>query len=75
MGLSLLSGAHNVLFARVADLLEDEGADNMILIAGGVIPDKDIPYLESLGFKAVFTPGAPLSEILAALERELAARQ
>lgn len=72
IGLSLLSGAHNELFARVADLLKSEGADNIILIGGGTISQKDIPHLESLGFRRVFTPGAPLSEILSALEEELA---
>ena len=74
IGLSLLSGAHNELFARVAELLKAEGADNIILFAGGVIPDKDISHLRSLGFRRVFTPGSSLSEILAALEEELAAR-
>lgn len=75
IGLSLLSGAHNELFARVAELLKAEGADDIILFAGGTIPDKDIPYLKSLGFRRVFTPGAPLSEILAALDEELAGRK
>jgi methylmalonyl-CoA mutase C-terminal domain/subunit len=74
IGLSLLSGAHNVLFARIADLLADEGASNIILFAGGTIPPKDIPHLEALGFRRVFTPGVPLSEILEALEEELADR-
>ena len=72
IGLSLLSGAHKELFSRVAELLEAEGADNIALFAGGTIPEQDIPYLESLGFRGVFTPGAPLSEILSALEDALA---
>lgn len=72
IGLSLLSGAHNELFARVVDLLRDEGAEKIILFGGGTISQKDIPYLKSLGFRRVFTPGAPLSEILGALEEELA---
>jgi methylmalonyl-CoA mutase C-terminal domain/subunit len=71
IGLSLLSGAHNELFARVAELLEQEGAGDMVLLAGGTIPEKDIPHLATLGFRHVFTPGTPLSEILSALEREL----
>ena len=75
VGLSLLSGAHNELFARVAQLLEEEGAEDMILLAGGTIPEKDIPYLTSLGFRHVFTPGAPLSDILSALQQELASRE
>ena len=74
IGLSLLSGAHNELFARVVELLREEDAEHIILFAGGTIPEKDIPHLQSLGFRQVFTPGAPLSEILSALDRELAAR-
>lgn len=72
IGLSVLSGAHNELFAQVAELLKSEGAERIILFAGGTIPQKDIPHLKSLGFKCIFTPGAPLSEILSALEEELA---
>ena len=75
IGLSLLSGAHNELFARVAKLLEEEDAENVILFAGGIIPDKDITYLKSLGFRRVFTPGSPLSEILTALKEDLADRE
>ncbi len=71
IGLSLLSGAHNELLARVAELLREEDAGNIVLFAGGTIPDRDIPHLESLGFKWVFTPGAPLSKILSALDEEL----
>ena len=71
LGLSLLSGAHNELFGRVAALLSAENAKNIVLFAGGIIPEKDFPYLKSLGFRRVFTPGASLSAILAALEEEL----
>jgi methylmalonyl-CoA mutase C-terminal domain/subunit len=72
IGLSLLSGAHKELFARVVELLKNEGAEKIILFGGGTIPQKDIPDLKSLGFRRVFTPGTPLSEILGALEEELA---
>jgi methylmalonyl-CoA mutase C-terminal domain/subunit len=71
IGLSLLSGAHNELFARVAGLLKAEGAESIVLFAGGIIPEQDIPYLNSLGFRRVFTPGSSLSAILSALEQEL----
>jgi methylmalonyl-CoA mutase C-terminal domain/subunit len=73
VGISLLSGAHNELLARVSNLLKEEGAENMILFAGGTIPERDVPHLKSLGYRRIFTPGAPLSDILAALEEELAA--
>ena len=75
VGLSLLSGAHNELFARVAELLKAEDAGDIVLLAGGTIPDQDIPYLQSLGFRRVFTPGTPLSEILSALEEELSSQK
>ena len=45
VGLSILSGAHNVLFPKIMDLLKEKGADNIAVIAGGIIPDKDIPFL------------------------------
>jgi methylmalonyl-CoA mutase C-terminal domain/subunit len=72
IGLSLLSGAHLELFSRVVELLEAEDAGSVALFAGGTIPDADIPRLEALGFRRVFTPGVPLSEILSSLEAELA---
>jgi len=72
LGLSMLSGAHNELLARVAELLKEEEAGDIVLFAGGTIPEQDIPHLKSLGFGHVFTPGCPLVEILAALEEELA---
>ncbi|MCH8807023.1 MAG: cobalamin B12-binding domain-containing protein [Planctomycetes bacterium] len=72
IGLSLLSGAHNELFERVVELLKAERARDVVLFAGGTIPDQDIPHLEALGFRRIFTPGTPLSEILSALADELA---
>lgn len=74
IGLSLLSGAHRELFGRVAKLLEKEDVKDVILVAGGIIPDQDIPHLKSLGFRRVFTPGTPFSEIASAIEEELASR-
>ncbi len=74
IGMSLLSGAHNELLARVAGLLQAEGATDIVLFAGGTIPDKDIPHLKSLGFRRVFGPGSSLAEILSALDEELATR-
>jgi methylmalonyl-CoA mutase C-terminal domain/subunit len=71
IGLSTLSGAHNELFARVTELLATEGVANIVLFAGGIIPDEDIPSLKELGFRRVFTPGCPLADILAGLEEDL----
>lgn len=57
IGLSCLSGAHNELFPEVIRLLKEQGADDILVIGGGVIPDEDIPFLESNGVAKVFTPG------------------
>lgn len=68
IGLSLLSGAHNLLFARVLELLRDRGADDVFVFGGGTIPPQDVDYLRSLGVKAVFTPGTSADEIVAQLD-------
>ncbi len=64
IGLSLLSGAHNFLFPKVAELLEEKGKDDILLFGGGVIPDEDIDFLKSKGFKAIFTPGTSAQEVI-----------
>ena len=66
VGLSLLSGAHNELFAAVLEALRSAQAGDIPVIGGGVIPQEDIPDLARLGIRAVFTPGTPVGEILAA---------
>lgn len=64
VGLSCLSGAHNYLFPQVAKLLKDEGADDIIVIGGGIIPEKDMEGLYQAGLKAIFTPGATLDSLV-----------
>ena len=64
VGLSVLSGAHMTLFAKVVELLADRGADDVVVFGGGIIPDDDIPRLAELGVARVFTPGAPTTEIV-----------
>lgn len=64
VAISILSGAHNTLFPRVAELLADENADDMLLIGGGVIPDEDIPHLKEKGIKEIFTPGTPTTDTI-----------
>lgn len=64
VGLSCLSGAHNYLFTQVAKLLKDEGADDIIVIGGGIIPEKDMEGLYQAGLKAIFTPGATLDSLV-----------
>lgn len=62
IGLSSLSGAHLELFPEVVRLLSEQGADDILVIGGGVIPDEDIPVLKQAGIAAVFTPGTPIQE-------------
>ncbi len=69
IGISLLSGAHNALLPRVLDLLREQGAADIPVFAGGTIPGKDIPGLQALGIRAVFTPGTPAKAILATIEQ------
>lgn len=64
IGLSILSGAHNVLFPRIMELLKERGAEDILVIGGGVIPHDDIPYLKQCGIAEVFTPGTPISTIV-----------
>ena len=75
VGLSLLSGAHLTLVPKVIEQLRAEGLDDVLVICGGIIPDKDIPVLKEGGVAAVFTPGAPLGEIANYLESALDARE
>ena len=71
IGLSVLSGAHMTLFRRLIELLKERGADDISVFGGGIIPDEDIPVLESLGVAKVFTPGATTGEITGWVETAL----
>lgn len=64
IGLSILSGAHNVLFPQVMDLLDQKGIDDIHVIAGGIIPEKDIPDLKKIGIAEVFLPGSSTQNIV-----------
>lgn len=63
IGLSILSGAHNFLLPRVVELLRQRGVEDMLVIAGGIVPQEDIPVLKERGISEVFHPGTPLKEI------------
>ncbi|MDR6224595.1 cobalamin B12-binding domain-containing protein [Desmospora profundinema] len=62
IGLSCLSGAHNELFPEVIHLLQKEGADDIVVVGGGVIPQTDIPGLLEKGIAKIFTPGTSTKE-------------
>lgn len=64
IGLSVLSGAHMYLFRKVLELLKDKGADDVMVVGGGIIPEEDVPKLKKLGIKAIFLPGTSLDKIV-----------
>lgn len=69
VGLSSLSGAHMTHFPRVVELLRKRGAEDVIVIGGGIIPPEDVPALKEAGLREVFGPGTPLKAIVEFLER------
>lgn len=75
VGLSILSGAHLELFPPVIEGLKKEGKGDVLVIAGGIIPDEDIPQLQQIGVKAIFGPGTKTGELVAFIEDEIAARR
>jgi methylmalonyl-CoA mutase, C-terminal domain len=74
VGLSILSGAHMTLVPRVVELLRAEGADDVLVVVGGTIPAVDIPELERHGVAAVFTPGAPVEDMITFIRGAVPAR-
>ena len=64
VGLSVMSGAHNTLFPAVMDALAAHGANDIIVFGGGIVPEADLASLLAKGVGAIFTPGAPLDDIV-----------
>jgi methylmalonyl-CoA mutase C-terminal domain/subunit len=62
IGLSILSGAHRELFPEIMQRLREAGASDVLVFAGGVIPDEDRAFCAELGIRAVFTPGTPVED-------------
>ena len=62
IGLSILSGAHNAIVPRVTALLKERGADDILIVLGGTIPQQDTEFLKSQGVAAIFGPGTSLEE-------------
>ncbi|HET9228744.1 MAG TPA: cobalamin B12-binding domain-containing protein [Thermoanaerobaculia bacterium] len=73
VGLSILSGAHNVLLPEITRLLKGQGANDILVFAGGIIPEQDIPGLKSAGIDAIFLPGTSTRDIVQYLQGRLAA--
>ena len=64
IGLSILSGAHLELFPRVVEELKSRGVDDVLLFAGGIIPNDDIAAIKTMGFQGVFGPGTDTNDII-----------
>ena len=74
IGISILSGAHLTLFPRVRDLMREAGADDILLVAGGVIPDEDVPVLREMGVAEVILQDTPPEAIVTRIRDLVAAR-
>ena len=64
VGLSILSGAHSALFPQILELAQEKGLDQVLFVAGGIIPDADVPKLREMGISGIFGPGASSQEIV-----------
>ena len=62
--LSILSGAHMAIFPKIIALLQAQGADDILVVAGGILPDEDIPAIEAMGIKGNFGPGTSTQDII-----------
>src|SRR6266487_1129461 len=62
--MSILSGAHMALFPKVMELLKKNDVDDVLVAAGGILPDEDLPAIKEMGIKGCFGPGTPLEEII-----------
>jgi methylmalonyl-CoA mutase C-terminal domain/subunit len=71
IAMSVLSGAHDYLFPRVMELLEEAGVADVLVIGGGIIPEEDIAPLRDVGIQAVFGPGTPTTDIVQFIEENI----
>jgi methylmalonyl-CoA mutase C-terminal domain/subunit len=71
IALSILSGAHDFLFPRIMELLNEKGVNDVLVIAGGIIPEEDIPALKKVGIAEIFGPGTYTDDIVTYIENNL----
>ena len=71
VGISILSGAHMTLVPKILEGLKENGAEDVLVLVGGTIPDEDAAELKEAGVAGIFTPGAPTSEIVDFLKQEV----
>ena len=69
--MSILSGAHMAIFPKVMELLREQGVDDVMVAAGGILPDEDIPAIEAMGITGNFGPGTPTEEIIAFVRKNV----
>ena len=62
--MSILSGAHMALFPKVMEMLKQNGVDDVLVVAGGILPDEDIPAIEAMGIRGNFGPGTSTQQII-----------
>jgi methylmalonyl-CoA mutase C-terminal domain/subunit len=72
VGMSILSGAHMALFPKVMDLLRQSGMDDVLVVAGGIIPDEDVAALNEMGIRGIFGPGTPTDKIVEFIHENVA---
>ena len=75
LGLSILSGAHMTLFPRIMELMQKKGLTDVLVFAGGIIPEEDVPQLKKLGIKEIFGPGTPLETIIDFVRRNVVRKE
>ncbi len=71
VGLSLLSGAHNTLFPRITRLMREQGAGDVMVVAGGIIPEQDVERLQAEGVAEVFLPGSSTEVIVEWIQKNV----
>jgi methylmalonyl-CoA mutase C-terminal domain/subunit len=71
VALSILSGAHNHILPKVVKLLKEKGCDDILVIGGGIIPEKDIPKLKQAGVAEIFTPGTPTTATIDFIKKNI----
>jgi len=71
IGLSILSGAHMTLFPKIMELAKEKGVGDVVFLAGGIIPDDDVPPLNDMGIEGIFGPGTSAEEIVEFVKRRV----
>jgi methylmalonyl-CoA mutase C-terminal domain/subunit len=71
IAMSVLSGAHNYLFPRVMEILQEKGIKDVLVMGGGIIPEEDVPALKDVGIAAIFGPGTDTKDIIGFIQENV----